>query len=115
MVIEKIFKEANFVMLLFMIYTVAKFDRPVIPGFLQISQIISGFSLQDIFYWFMRDRYIAEDVVFMAAHDFLSAIITFSETDKVGKKFIVGPGNISVLKHNYIQAILSVISVNCSF
>lgn len=48
-----------------------------------MSRQFIALFLQEMFYSFMLDRYCIEDVMFMAAHDFLSAVEKFSEQDKV--------------------------------
>ncbi|BFZ01755.1 hypothetical protein BsWGS_04794 [Bradybaena similaris] len=43
----------------------------------------ANLSVLEMFYSFMLDRYCDEDVMFMAAHDFLSAVEKFSEQEKM--------------------------------
>ncbi|RUS88807.1 hypothetical protein EGW08_003437 [Elysia chlorotica] len=43
----------------------------------------ANLSILDTLYCFMHDRYLVEDIMFMAAHDFLSSVTEYSGMDKM--------------------------------
>ncbi|GFS07518.1 hypothetical protein ElyMa_002991200 [Elysia marginata] len=48
-----------------------------------ISDEEANLSILDTLYCFMHDRYLVEDIMFLAAHDFLSSVTEYSGMDKM--------------------------------
>lgn len=73
----------------------------------------ANLSVLDTLYCFMHDRYLVEDVVYMATHDFLSAVTEYSGMDKGPPEMLQLVGH--VLVGNLDAVCLRYVLLMCDF